>query len=421
MNFYHETFVIAALPIIILDILTVCGIKRLCPKFASRHRRGIRYAFIFQSILSISILIVGYFYHRQIVNYRLFAWYYYFFGGIVALYIPKTIFVLFLIFDRILAAFSKLYRRWFDKFPRGSRRIFSRIGVWTSIIFACVILWGILFGRNMIRVDHVEILVDDLPNAFHGYKIVQISDIHAGSFARSTKYFQKAVDLINRQEANLIVFTGDMVNNFADEITPLIPVFSQLKVPDGKYAVLGNHDYGGYSDWNHPDDSIANHEALINAIGQMGFTLLNNKSAVISRYNSDRMALIGIENWGMKKRFPKQGNLEKAMEPIRDISLKVLLAHDPSVWHEQVEGKTNIVLTLSGHTHGMQMGMKLKGKYFGPASLIRFDHLAGLYQTDKQYLYVNRGLGVIGFPGRIGMLPEITVISLWKAKSPEQE
>ena len=413
-------FLLVALPIIVLDILTFCGIKRTFPQFASRYQQGIFYFFIFQSVVSVVILFAGNFFDRQITNYQMFAWYYYFIGALVVLYAPKLIYVLFLMADCILATISRLYRRHFDKFPRGSRRIVARCGVCTSAFFASVIVWGILFERNSFSVDHVEILVDDLPSAFHGYKIVQISDLHAGSFW-SSRRFQKAVDLINRQEPNLIVSTGDMVNNFADELTPLIPVFSQLKAPDGKYAVLGNHDYGGYSNWNHPDDSIANHEALKNAVEQMGFVLLNNQSVVISRYNSDRMALIGIENWGIKKRFPKRGDLEKAMEQVRDISFKVLLAHDPCIWHEQVEEKTDIVLTLSGHTHGMQMGVKLKEKRYGPASLKQFSHLAGLYQTGKQYLYVNRGLGVIGFPGRIGMPPEITVISLWKVKSSEQQ
>ena len=414
------SLIITALGIIVVDIVTVWGLKRTFPQFYSRYLRGIRIAFIIQATVSVAMVFGGLTIQRHISDYRLFGWYYYFWGLIGALYLPKSFYTTLVMMDYVLSKISKLYRRQFDKFPRGSRCIPAKCGFWISIALTGLIVWSIFFGRNNFHVENVEIFIDDLPSAFHGYKIVQISDIHAGSFSGSTERFQKAVDLINRQAPNLIVCTGDMVNNYAGELTPLIPVFSLLEAPDGKYAVLGNHDYGGYSKWDHPSDSAANHEALVNAIEQMGFVLLNNESKIISRYNSDRMALIGIKNWGVHKRHPKLGNLEKAMEPVRDISFKILLSHDPSFWPRKVEEKTDIALTLSGHTHGMQMGIKLGKKHFSLAPLLRLPYGTGLYQTEKQYLYVNRGLGVIGFPGRIGMLPEITVISLWKVKSPEQ-
>ena len=413
-------FLPIAVHFIVLDIITAWGIKRTFPQFASRYQRRIRYSIFIQSVVSVLILVFGYYFDRQIINYRLIALFYYIFGVLLVVYLPKTIFALFLFIDLFFAMFSKLYRRWFDIFPRGPRRIIAKCGIWTSAVFACVIVWGILFGRNNISVDHVEIFIDDLPSAFNGYRIVQISDLHAGSFW-STEHFQKAVDLINQQEPNLIVCTGDMVNNFAEEIVPLIPVFEQLKASDGKYAILGNHDYGGYYDWKHPDDSIANHHAFKAAIEQMGFVLLINQSEIIYRYNSDCMALIGVENWGKEKRFPKRAKLDKVMEPIQDISFKVLLTHNPIFWPYFVVENTDIVLTLSGHTHGMQMGVKLGKKRYSFASRTVFRFQTGLHQINKQYLYVNRGLGVIGFPGRIGMPPEITVINLWKTKPPEQQ
>jgi predicted MPP superfamily phosphohydrolase len=218
------------------------------------------------------------------------------------------------------------------------------------------------------------------------------------------------------------VCTGDMVNNFSEELISLIPVFSQLEAPDGKYAVLGNHDYGGYYDWDHPADSVANLEEIKNTVEQMGFVLLNNKSVIISRYNADRMALIGVENWGIKKHHPRRANLEEAMKAVKNVPFKVLLSHDPSFWINEVENKTDITLTLSGHTHGMQMGVKFGKKQFSIAPLFGYQYGSGVYQTNKQYLYVNRGLGVVGFPGRLGMSPEISVITLWKEKIlPEQE
>jgi len=412
------SLIIIAFGIIFLDTITLWGVKRTFPEFSSHHWRGIRIAFIIQSAVSVVAILSGFILQRHIHDYRMFAWYYYFWGLMGGIYIPKAMFAFLLIFDWVLSKFSKLYRRQFDKFPRGSRRIIAKCGFCISVALIALIVWSIFFERNLYKVDQVEVFIDNLPNAFHGYKIVLISDIHAGSFAKSTERFQKTVDLINQQEPNLIVCAGDYVNNFAEELIPLIPVFSQMNAPDGKFAVLGNHDYGGYHDWDNPADSVANHELIKDAIEQMGFELLNNRSVIVSRYNSDRMALIGVENWGIKKRHTKRGNLEIAMKPVRNIPFKVLLSHDPSFWPIAVEGKTDINLTLSGHTHGMQMGIKLGNKRFSFAPLFGFPYGTGLYQKGKQYLYVNRGLGVIGFPGRIGMAPEITVITLWKVKSP---
>jgi len=405
--------------IILLDIFTVWGLMRMYPQFCSLHRRLVRNVFIIQAVVSVMILLCGFFLERQVSDYRIIALYAYFLGFVFAFYIPKSIYVAFLFADSIIATISKRYRRLFDKFPRESRCIIAKGGFWASLVFVSFFLLGILFGRCYYVVEHVEIDFADLPRAFSEYKIVQISDIHAGSFAGSAKHLQKAIDLINEQAPDLIVFTGDMVNNFAEEITPLIPIFSQLYARDGKYAVLGNHDYGGYFDWDTPADSAANHEAIENAIEQMGFVLLNNQSVIINNYNTDRIALVGVENWGIEKRHPKRADLEKAIESVRDIPFKVLLTHNPLFWPEGVEGKTDIALTLTGHTHGMQMGIKFGKLSFSPASL-RFPYWAGLYQTGKQYLYVNRGLGVIGFPGRIGMCPEITAITLWKEISSEK-
>ena len=399
--------------IIPLDLVTVWGLKRTYPKFCSQHRQLVKNLFIIQAIASVMIALGGLFLHRRVGDYRMIALYAYLFGFVFALYIPKLMFVAFLFADSIIATISKRYRRLFDIFPRGSRRIIAKGGFWTSLVFVCLMLLGILFGRYYYKVERIEIDFADLPRAFNEYKIVQISDIHAGSFSGSAKRFQKAIDMINKEEPDLIVFTGDLVNNFAEETTSLIPFFSQLYARNGKYAVLGNHDYGGYFDWDAPADSVANHEALENALEQMGFVLLNNQSAIINQYNADRIALIGTENWGIEERHPKRADLGKAIESVRDIPFKILLTHNPLYWPKEVEGKTDIALTLTGHTHGMQMGIRLGKRHYSPAAL-RFRHWAGLYQTDKQYLYVNRGLGVIGFPGRIGMFPEITVITLWK-------
>jgi len=395
---------ILAILIVILDFTTVRGFKTVFPQFNSRNWRVINRAFIIQASTSVAILLFALFFERKISDYRFFTWFYYIFGAIFTVYAPKAYIAFFLLVDR------------FVKYSEKSQHHVAKCGYWTSIFFVFLFVWGMVFGRYNFTVEHVEIPLSDLPQVFDGYRIIHLSDIHTGSFAGSVHRFQEAAELINEQDADLIVITGDIVNNFADEILPFIPVFSQLKARDGKFAVLGNHDYGGYHDWKNLADSVANFKAINNAIEQMGFTVLNNQSITIERSDYDQIALVGVENWGALKRFPKRADLEKAMEDVRDVPVKILLSHDPAFWTKEVEGKADIALTLSGHTHGMQLGLKLGKKRYNPLFKLRFDFLGGLYQAGNQYLYVNRGLGVIGFAGRIGMPPEITVITLRKEK-----
>jgi len=401
------TFLIILL-IIPLDIITIKGLKRTFPQFCSLHRRLVKNTFIIQAAASVMIVLCGFFLHRRVSDYRIIAHYAYFMGFVFTLFCPKLLFVSFLFADDIIASIRK---RLFTNISRERRHIIAKGGFWTSLVFVGLFIMGIVFGRYNYTVEHVEIEFANLPDSFNGYKIVLISDIHAGNFAGSANRLQKAIDLMNREQPDIIALAGDLVNNFAEEITPLIPIFLQLYARDGKYAVLGNHDYGGYFDWDTPADSVVNHKAIENAIGQMGFVLLNNQSVIINLNNTDSIALIGTENWGIKERHPKRADLEKAMEPVRDIPFRILLTHNPLFWPESVEGKTDIALTLTGHTHGMQMGIKLGKLHLSPA-MFQFRHWAGLYQTDNQYLYVNRGLGVNAFPGRIGMWPEITVITM---------
>lgn len=405
------SFLILIIQVILLDSIIVWEIKKIFPQFTSRHRKRFYKAFIIQAAVSALIIFIGYIFDHKVRDYRLFIWYYYLFGVVVVIYIPKSFYALFLFADWIISTINARKRT-----PDNSQKqkhIVSKAGFLVSLVVACFVVWGIVYGRYDFTVDHLEIVNDNVPAAFNGYKIVQISDIHAGSFVGNAHRFQKAVDLINQQEPDLIVFTGDMVNNFTEELTSMIPVFSQLNASDGKYAVLGNHDYGGYYDWGAPSDSAANHKALQNDIEQMGFVLLNNRSVTLTRDNS-QIALIGIENWGTHKRYTKRGDLDKAMEHVHDIPFKLLLSHNPLFWFEHVKEKTDIALTLSGHTHGLQVGVKLGKKHYSAAILLRrqFHYWLGLYQAGRQYLYVNRGLGVIGFPGRVGMSPEITVVTL---------
>jgi hypothetical protein len=285
---------------------------------------------------------------------------------------------------------------------------FSRGALALSALLAGVILHGISRGKYRFKVHPVELKFKDLPPEFDGFKITQISDIHAGSFDNGEQV-EKAIDLINRQHSDVIFFTGDLVNNAAAEMEPWIDVFSKLEAPMGKYSILGNHDYGDYLRWPSDAHKKANLESLFEVHKRIGFNLMRNENRRIEK-NGAYIDLLGIENWG--RSFAQYGDLIKTLENTLAGSFKILLSHDPTHWEEQVmEGETHIPLTLSGHTHGMQFGFELFGFRFSPARL-RYKRWAGLYEANKRFLYINRGFGFLGFPGRVGIWPEITVITL---------
>jgi predicted MPP superfamily phosphohydrolase len=353
-----------------------------------------------QISLAVIFVVFTVFFNRKIADYQYFTWIFYVFGILCMFYVPKVFFLLFLFLDKIFFQFTNNHH-------------IAKYGFFISLSFSLLFLYGMIFERYNFQIDNIDIHIANLPQSFDGYKIVHLSDVHMGSFANSAGKFQKAMDMINEQSPDLIVITGDFVNNFASEIVPFIPIFSRLQTADGKFAVLGNHDYGGYHDWKDKTDSIANFYDIKTNIRKMGFTLLNNQSSIIYR-NGDSIAIIGVENWGKLKRFPKYADLNKAVEAANNTPTKILLSHDPEFWIKEVKGKTDITLTLSGHTHGMQFGLKIGNKRYNPLFFTHSKFLSGLYQYDNQYIYVNRGIGVIGFAGRIGMPPEITVIRLRK-------
>ncbi|MDB5004173.1 MAG: phosphohydrolase [Mucilaginibacter sp.] len=288
--------------------------------------------------------------------------------------------------------------------------------VWVSelaLIVAAIPFVGLLFGltrgRHHYQVHKETLYFPDLPEAFDGFKITQLSDIHAGSFT-SEKGVNKGIDLVNAQHSDLILFTGDLVNNQASEMDPWITTFAKLKAPYGKYSVLGNHDYGDYMKW---DSEAAKANNLVDLKGvhkKIGFRLLLDESVKIEK-DGQSIALIGVENWG-KGGFHKYGNLENAVKNVDDNQVKILMSHDPSHW----EAKTlnhlkHIHLTLAGHTHGAQFGIELFGFKWSPIKYV-YKQWAGLYKQKDRYLYVNRGFGFLGLKGRVGIWPEITVITL---------
>jgi predicted MPP superfamily phosphohydrolase len=256
-------------------------------------------------------------------------------------------------------------------------------------------------------VAHVPIAARHLPKAFDGLRIVQISDLHLGSFSTDTDVVQHGIDLINEQRPDLILFTGDLVNNFADEAEPWLEKLSGLQATLGKFSILGNHDYGDYASWPSAAAKAANLEQLKAHHRTMGFRLMLDEHLPIEK-DGERFTLIGVQNWGT--RFQQYGNLAKAAAGTDPSSFRLLMSHDPTHWDAQVRA-TGIDLMLAGHTHGAQFGLTIMGRTYSPAQWI-YEEWAGLYQKDGLRLYVNRGFGFLGFPGRVGMPPEITVFEL---------
>jgi len=291
------------------------------------------------------------------------------------------------------------------------RKFVSQLALGAAVIPFVGTIYGVIKGKYDYRVHKIKIAFKDLPDAFHGFKITQLSDIHSGSFDDPIAV-QRGIDLANAQNSDMIVFTGDLVNNLATEMDNWIGHFSELKAPLGKFSILGNHDYGDYVQWPNEKAKQSNFDALKNVHQQIGFRLLLNESVFIEK-DGEKIALIGVENWG-KRGFVKHGDLDKAIANIDDKEFKILLSHDPSHWEEKtVPHQKHIHLTMAGHTHGMQFGIEIPGIKWSPVKYI-YKQWAGLYEKAGKHIYVNRGFGFIGFPGRVGILPEITVIELIK-------
>jgi len=326
------------------------------------------------------------------------------YGLTVSSFIPKFIFVVII---------SILYFSNFVFSEQESLIIIPLIGVFSGFLPFFVILYAIFSAVYRFKVHHIKLNFDALPMGFNGLRIVHISDLHLGSFNFKYHNLQKAINKINQLKPDFIFFTGDLVNNFAWELRGWDSVLNQLSAKQGKFAVLGNHDYGDYSQWPTPHDKQINFKGIQEFYKKIDFKLLMNEAEVFE--NSDtQIAIIGAENWGNID-FKKYGDLQKALEKVDDSNFKILLSHDPSHWPEEVAHHTDVALTLSGHTHGMQAGISFRNKKWSPIKY-KYKHWAGLYKEGGQYLYVTRGLGWMGFPGRLGMRPEITLIELSCAK-----
>ncbi|WP_426589391.1 metallophosphoesterase [Mucilaginibacter sp. R-33] len=294
-------------------------------------------------------------------------------------------------------------------FP-GRRKFISEIAVLAAAVPFTSFFYAMLKGKYDYKLHKTTLYFDDLPDAFDGFTITQLSDIHSGSFD-NTEAMQRGIDLAKAQKSDLFVFTGDLVNNAASEIEPYIGRFGEIKAPYGQFSILGNHDYGDYIHWDNMQEKAANLDKLKQYHKALGYRLLLDENVTIEK-GGQKISLIGVQNWG--RGFIQVGDLNKALQGVPPDAFKILLSHDPTHWEEQVRyNPTTIHLTLSGHTHGAQFGVEIPGFRWSPVKY-RYVDWAGLANEKNRYLYVNRGFGFLAFSGRLGIWPEVTVIELKK-------
>lgn len=343
----------------------------------------------------------------------------YFFGIFLAVFVPKLIVILFMFGEDIgrffVGLFMKVAGSQESPFMGSRRKFVSTIALGIAAIPFASLIYGMVQGKYNYKVLKYSLEFDDLPDAFDGYTITQLSDIHSGSFDNHHKV-EYAINLANEQQSDVIVFTGDLVNNKADEMLRWKDLFTTLQATDGVFSVLGNHDYGDYVSWESEADKRKNLQQLKDIQKEMGWKLLLNENHFIKR-EDQKIAILGVENWGLNG-FKQVGDLDKTFQGISKDDFKVVLSHDPSHWQAQIkEDPRNFHLTLSGHTHGMQFGIEIPGVLKWSPIQYRYKNWAGIYKEFGRYINVNRGFGYLGYPGRVGIWPEITVIKL-KKKQP---
>jgi hypothetical protein len=341
-------------------------------------------------------------------------------GVLLLVLVPKLILGFFLLLEDLIRIAIGIKNYFIGttesaSFLPNRRKFISQIALGVASIPFVSLLYGMTKGKYNFKVLKQTIFYDDLPDSFDGFQITQISDIHSGSFDDAEK-IEFAIDLINQQNSDMILFTGDIVNTHATEMHPWIETFKKIKPHKyGKFSVLGNHDYGEYIDWNSQAEKDANFEAIKNLYGDIDFKLLLNENVRVTK-DQNEIAIVGVENWG--NNFKKLGDIDKATANLNPADFKILMSHDPSHWNFIVKDHPkNIHLTLSGHTHGFQFGIEIPGFLkWSPVQYV-YKQWAGLYENLGRYIYVNRGFGFHAYPGRVGIWPEITVIELRKKLS----
>lgn len=337
-------------------------------------------------------------------------------GLLLITYLPKIVLAVIMFGEDIIRVIGGFIREFLgnsnESFMQDRRKFVSQAALGLAAVPFLSLLYGMTKGKYNFKVIRQTIFFPDLPENFDGMTITQISDVHSGSFDNHHE-IEHAIDLINEQKSDIILFTGDIVNTHASEMHPWIETFKRIETPElGKYSVLGNHDYGEYVSWPSQKQKQENFDAIKDLHRQMDFKLLLNENIRI-RKGEQEIALIGVENWGHN--FKQAGDLAKASEGVKNEDFKILMSHDPSHWEYEVKNSDkNYHLTLSGHTHGLQFGIEIPGIIkWSPVQYV-YKQWAGLYENLGRYVYVNRGFGFHAYPGRVGIWPEITVIELKK-------
>jgi predicted MPP superfamily phosphohydrolase len=400
---------------LLLDVYVFQAVKTVTQGAGERTRLWVHSIYWVVSVVTIVVLI-SFPYIQALQTSKFFR--NYIFAILVGLFIAKLIGTLFFLVDDVRRGVMWLMSKiapsagahFADEGGSISRSTFLS---WMGLGAGATLFGSLLYGfsnKYNYQLKKVPLSFSNLPQAFKGFKIVHISDVHSGSFQDKTAV-KKGIDLINAQHPDLILFTGDLVNDRHDEMLEYMDIFSTLKAKYGVYSTLGNHDYGDYVAWPNAAAKTDNLEKLKNVHAKMGWRLLMNEHVAIEK-NNDAFALLGIENWGAKGRFPKYGKMQEAYPGTEKYAFKILMSHDPSHWDAQVKTEyKDIDLMLAGHTHGMQFGLENPYFKWSPVQWM-YKQWAGLYEEGNQKLYVNRGFGFIGYPGRVGILPEITLIEL---------
>ncbi|MES2679189.1 MAG: metallophosphoesterase [Bacteroidota bacterium] len=402
--------------IVVVELYFLQAVKTFTQDFSQSRKNAVIYTAYFFMALSIGFGTVALFSPPPNWN----DFFRFIFSALLILMLCKLLGCVFLIIDDVIRLI-----RWIVSLFSGKNdgvteaghgisrlKFLSQVAVTFTVVPAIGFIYGMVRGAYRYRVHHVKVPAPNLPESFNGFKIVQLSDIHTGSFINDSA-LTKAFDIVMQQNADLILFTGDLVNNESKEVEGYEHLFKRLKAPHGVFSVLGNHDYGDYVEWDTKAEKAKNLQKLKDHQQDFGWKLLMNEHVAIEK-NNEKIALLGIENWGGSMRFPKYGKMKDAHAGTDIYAYKILMSHDPSHWDKQVLiDYPDIDLTLSGHTHGMQLGIEIPGFKWSPVKYL-YKNWAGLYKQGEQFLYVNRGLGFLGYPGRLGIWPEITVIELQK-------
>lgn len=401
---------------VLLDFYVFQAIRVVAQPAGARTKTIIYFSYWILSGLAVIMLIILPYLHfehqSKLLRTTIFA-------IIAGLFFAKVIASIFFLIDDIRRGVQWTAGKLFfsntegEAMQKGTRISRSAFLSWLGLIAGGGLFGTLIHGfgnKYRYQLKKIPMAFSNLPAAFKGLKIVHISDIHSGSFTDKAAVI-KGVEKVMKEKADLILFTGDLVNNTADEMADYMDVFNKLNAPLGVYSTLGNHDYGDYVHWESPDAKKANLDRLKAIHGELGWKLLVNEHVVLEK-GGEKIAVIGIENWSAKSSFPKYGDMKKAYEGTSGYPFKILMSHDPSHWDAEVRPKySDVDLMLAGHTHGMQFGVELPGFKWSPVQYV-YRQWAGLYEQAHQKLYVNRGYGFIGYPGRVGILPEITVIEL---------